>query len=64
MCPESNLVTTLRIQLPAPVRGPDHWANPVTRKRVSRDLLYRSRLRPIGGRDFPHFYGIFELIYG
>ena len=30
---------TLRIQLPDRIRLPAHWANPVTRNRVSRDFL-------------------------
>ena len=30
---------TLRIQLPDRIRVPAHWANPIARKRVSRDLL-------------------------
>ena len=30
---------TLRIRLPDRIRVPAHWANPVTRKRVSKDFL-------------------------
>ena len=32
------------------------------RSEAASKNIRKSRLRPIGGRDFPHFYGIFVLI--